>query len=1041
MKKIILLIAVLTAASFLKAATCTWIADGPDVWSNTGAWSTGTVPTTTDVVVFNGVHVGDCIIDQDVDIGTGSFTISGYTGIIQFNDAWSITCGAFSQSSGTFDGDGTASGNLVGLDMNLSGNFALSGTALFYTTNGYITLMSGSAGISAVSGSPTFVANVGTFSLDMTGANKTLAAAYTFNNFEITTNLASGSAKSITLSSAITVNGTLTMSSTSSRGFNINTNTINLKGSLNIGNYTATNFGASQTGSITFTGTNAQTFTGSQALGQGLLPAIIINKTGGSLSMSGYINIMGNWTYTLGTVSAGSSTVTIHGTRNIGSNGMSFNNLNIGQNGSVTASGTLTNALTVAGNLTINSGSTLNTSASNYGLTIGGNLSNLGTLTVNSSTITCNGSGAQSFDVGVTPITINTLVVNKSGNTLSVIDHFNISTLLTVTSGTFAVNGYVTLLSTASSTANVGTVGGTITGDFTVQRYIPNSGRRWRFLAAPIKSSSNLTIRNGWQQNMFISGGTGGVGPVGAANYNNNGFDWTLANSASMLTFSEATNAWSSPASTTTSYLTAGTGYRVFVRGDRSATGVLDGSVGTQSAVVTLNATGNIPTGDFPVTITNGGTGSGWNLIGNPYPCVYNFNAQFDAAVGYSNILNTVYVWDATSNSYISYNAFSNTGTLASGLIPSGSSFWVQTTGASPSFTFKEAYKSTSAPYGTFKTDAADELKIKMVLDNSNFDQYIFKYVSGASKNADSYDIQKMNNPTINLSSYGTDNVNLSLSAFPTINSTDTLYLNANAPNGTYTFYFNGVNSFSGAINMYLIDNYTSSIIDLRSNAQYVFTINNAIPASFGTGRFSIIFSNNPSSLPVTLSEFKAAKNTNMTVNLIWSTVMELNNDHFEVERSIDKINYSKIGQVKGNGNSTIFNNYKLIDVNPNVKVVNYYRLKQVDRNGNNNFSPVVPVDFENNRVVVTSHESLLNVYPIPAAANINVTLKNVFKGDVKVNVYDVFGKLVSSHDATVLDNEEGVSEDVSNLRAGVYFIEISAISGEFSDKTKFVKE
>ena len=59
----------------------------------------------------------------------------------------------------------------------------------------------------------------------------------------------------------------------------------------------------------------------------------------------------------------------------------------------------------------------------------------------------------------------------------------------------------------------------------------------------------------------------------------------------------------------------------------------------------------------------------------------------------------------------------------------------------------------------------------------------------------------------------------------------------------------------------------------------------------------------------------------------------------------------------------------------------------------------------------------------------------------MKVNVYDVFGKLVSSHDATVLDNEEGVSEDVSNLRAGVYFIEISAISGEFSDKTKFVKE
>ena len=69
---------------------------------------------------------------------------------------------------------------------------------------------------------------------------------------------------------------------------------------------------------------------------------------------------------------------------------------------------------------------------------------------------------------------------------------------------------------------------------------------------------------------------------------------------------------------------------------------------------------------------------------------------------------------------------------------------------------------------------------------------------------------------------------------------------------------------------------------------------------------------------------------------------------------------------------------------------VNYYRLQQVDFDGKFSYSPIVEVE-------IKSESDKLNVYPNPFTNEISVVLTNSLNKDAKINIYDVFGRLVSS--------------------------------------------
>jgi hypothetical protein len=117
-----------------------------------------------------------------------------------------------------------------------------------------------------------------------------------------------------------------------------------------------------------------------------------------------------------------------------------------------------------------------------------------------------------------------------------------------------------------------------------------------------------------------------------------------------------------------------------------------------------------------------------------------------------------------------------------------------------------------------------------------------------------------------------------------------------------------------------------------------------------GTGNFILSVTENGvcgAALPIELLEFsgKFIENYNL---LNWVTTLEINNDFFTIERSINGSDWEFTDNIDGFGNSSIkkeydYKDYKFVD-----KQINYYRLKQTDYNGNFKYFNVISIDNTN---------------------------------------------------------------------------------------------
>jgi len=179
--------------------------------------------------------------------------------------------------------------------------------------------------------------------------------------------------------------------------------------------------------------------------------------------------------------------------------------------------------------------------------------------------------------------------------------------------------------------------------------------------------------------------------------------------------------------------------------------------------------------------------------------------------------------------------------------------------------------------------------------------------------------------------------------------------------------------------------------------------------------------------LPVELISFTAhAKKANVTLN--WVTASELNNDYFEIERSMDGRSFQKIDRVKGAGTSDITLNYNYKDIKPQ-KGQNYYRLKQVDFDGTFSFTKMTTAEFVGSVQVV-------KIIPTHSYGELSVVFFEVFDEHAPIEVFDLVGNRVLTGFLPVGSNE--VNFDVSSLNSGQYYIRIRG-EEEFITK-RFIK-
>ncbi|MGB0429989.1 MAG: T9SS type A sorting domain-containing protein [Bacteroidia bacterium] len=159
--------------------------------------------------------------------------------------------------------------------------------------------------------------------------------------------------------------------------------------------------------------------------------------------------------------------------------------------------------------------------------------------------------------------------------------------------------------------------------------------------------------------------------------------------------------------------------------------------------------------------------------------------------------------------------------------------------------------------------------------------------------------------------------------------------------------------------------------------------------------------------LPVTWAGFNAYK-VNNSVVLDWSTAMEINNSHFEIERSLDGVNWFSIGEISGQGDYSDITEYSFIDNEP-VEGVNYYRIKQVDFDGKYSYTRIESVVFSHNLLVSSM------VYPNPADEFVTIDIP--FNGsNVSYSLVDLAGNILKNgtfntdkHNLSVVDLKEGL--------------------------------
>jgi hypothetical protein len=694
-------------------------------------------------------------------------------------------------------------------------------------------------------------------------------------------------------------------------------------------------------------------------------------------------------------------------------------------------------------NLSLLSGASLSVSSATLALQ-GTPSTSGGTITATNGTISFTGTTAQTISAGlfntntVKSLTINnTAGVTQSG-TLAITD------VLTVAAGAFTVSNLI-LKSTSTNTAKVATVGGTISGDVTVERYIPVAGtssqRAWRLLTAPVKGSSNTSVYYNWQNAGAIVTGTGVEiwGPSGSGIATGPGYSFRKY-TASTNTYDPISNTINEPLFTGTS----NNAFLTFVSGPYGS-----GNISSGAAATTLKAKGSLITGTKTFSFTPAGTNGANNfyLVGNPYACPIDFDKVL-ANTGTSNIISSFTIIDPKLNTVGGYVTLSKSGSSwissvvtsdQNQYIQNGQAFFVQAaSNALASVSFEENDKEISATQtNVFRLNGGLTENIRlnlMAVPSSNVPVVIDGAVVTCNESfsntlAPGEDAPKFLNFNESIS-ISKENNKLSIESRSLYDNGDSLKIALNGMRqSNFQLEIAPSNMAASGITATLYDSYlnSSQVVSLGSNTTYSFSVNND-PASAASDRFFLVF-NNATPLDgnnISLQAFER----DTEVDLTWQIANEGGIVDYGVEKSIDGKNFTELSKVSADGRA----HYTAVDNDPSERA-NYYRVKARMASGGSLYSKVLLVN-------VDGLPSQLNIYPNPSTqSTIQLHLSGVEPGDYVVSLYSVNGQLVVSKQLTCSGASLTGTLEVGTLAAGVYQLKLTDKAGNTIAEQKLIRE
>jgi len=182
--------------------------------------------------------------------------------------------------------------------------------------------------------------------------------------------------------------------------------------------------------------------------------------------------------------------------------------------------------------------------------------------------------------------------------------------------------------------------------------------------------------------------------------------------------------------------------------------------------------------------------------------------------------------------------------------------------------------------------------------------------------------------------------------------------------------------------------------------------------------------------VPVKLFSFTAQKVNNNAL-LKWITEIEINSDHFMVQRSDDGINFTDRGKVNAQGNSNTRTSYSFTDALNSQSAIVYYRLKMVDKDGTYAYSKIVAIKLNG-----SMSEEGFSVYPNPFISDIKVMVNVSTDANARIRLIAFDGKEMLNRMVDVQKGENiVVLRDFGAIATGNYILEITTPDGKFVKK------
>jgi hypothetical protein len=299
-------------------------------------------------------------------------------------------------------------------------------------------------------------------------------------------------------------------------------------------------------------------------------------------------------------------------------------------------------------------------------------------------------------------------------------------------------------------------------------------------------------------------------------------------------------------------------------------------------------------------------------------------------------------------------------------------------------------------------------------------DGNLVQYNNAFSAGVDYMDVVKLNNinETFGIMRNG---VLLAVERRPIIGIADTVFFNlTNTTARNYQFQFIATELNHPGLNGTLVDSYTGiqTPINLNGTTSVNFAVDNST-ASQNPARFMVVFGSS-SITPVHFTSVTALQQGHNT-GVSWNVQNELNIKQYQVEKSTDGINFTRVATIKSTGGNKLSSKYDWEDA-ATVTGTYFYRICGVDIDGALTYSQVVKIKMGMANQSVT-------IFPNPVHdGTVGLEFSNMPQGNYVIRIISAGGQQIIK---TSFNNTTGnVSQNISfnkSINKGVYQLEVIA--------------